>query len=48
MFQLQVLLETYLSLMQPTELVNLVLILSTNLNLVAAGRSLVFFGELET
>jgi hypothetical protein len=47
MFQLQVLLQTYLSLMQPTELVNLVLILSTNLNLVAAGSSLVFFGELE-
>jgi hypothetical protein len=48
MFQLQLLLQTYLSLMQPTELVDLVLVLSTNLNLVAAGSSLVFFGELAT
>jgi hypothetical protein len=48
MFQLQLLLQSYLSLMQPTELVDLVLVLSTNLNLVAAGSSLVFLGELET
>ncbi len=48
MFQLQLVLQTYLSLMQPTELVDLALVLSTNLNLVAAGTSLIFLGELET
>jgi hypothetical protein len=48
MFQFQLLLQSYLSLMQPTELVDLVLVFSTNLNFVAAGSSLVFLGELET
>jgi hypothetical protein len=44
MLQLQLLLEPYLALMQSTEFVDLVLILPPNLNLVAAGRSLVFLG----
>jgi hypothetical protein len=44
MLQLQLLLKSNLSLMQPAELVDLVLILSSNLNLVAASCSLVFLG----
>jgi hypothetical protein len=47
MLQLQLFLEPNLSLMQPAEFVDLVLILSSHLNLVAAGCSLVFLGELD-
>jgi len=44
MLELQLLLQCYLSLMQSTELVDLVLILSPNLDFIATGRSLVFLG----
>lgn len=42
--RLQFLLEGQFPLMQATELVDLVLIFSAHLRLVAGGRSLVFFG----
>lgn len=44
MLQLQLLLQANFSLVQPAEFVDLVLIFSPDLNLVAASRSLVFFG----
>jgi hypothetical protein len=47
MLQLQLLLQTYFSLVQPTELVDLVLILSPNFNLITPGRCLIFFGQLK-
>jgi hypothetical protein len=46
MFQLQLIFKANLSLVQSTEFVDLVLVLSPDLNLVAAGCSFIFFGQL--
>jgi hypothetical protein len=44
MFHLQLVFKANLSLVQSTEFVDLVLVLSSDLNLVAAGGSFIFFG----
>jgi hypothetical protein len=44
MFHLQLVFKANLSLVQSTEFVDLVLVLSSDLNLVAAGCSFIFFG----
>jgi len=43
MLQLQLFFKSNFALMKSAELVDLVLVFSPNLDLVAAGRSLVFF-----
>lgn len=46
MFRLELLLDAYLALVQPAELVDLVLVLSPHFDLVPGGLGLVFLGEL--
>ena len=46
MFRLELVLDSYLALMQPAEHVDLVLVLPPDFNLVSGGLGLVFLREL--
>jgi len=47
MLRLDLVVQSYLALVQATELVDLVLVLSSDLDLVSSGGRLVFFRKLE-